>query len=120
MDDVRIKQVEALTEVYHYNKKLLEEIPLLVNALSDTTKEGILSYLNAFLEGLNWEIEITNRCMDYINQDKVRINGKQVRNTMELLSGSVLAKDYVGVAEILQNGVEAYLEDMGKIVKELI
>ena len=120
MDVLRQRQIEALTELYSYNKKMLEALPSLVWELDDNMQSNTLSYLNSFLEGLNWEIQVTNRCLNYINEDKIRLNKKQVSNTMDQLNRTILADEYIGVAEVLQNGVEAYLKDMQEIAKELI
>ena len=120
MTSLRKRQKEALSELYNYNKKLIESLPKIAGELNGNRKEDTLSYLNAFLDGLNWVIEVTNGCMDYINEDKIRINQTQVKNTMAELNESVLTGDFEAVAQILQNGVESYLIDMQKISEELM
>lgn len=120
MTNLRKRQREALAELYDYDAKLLNALPKLAEGLLGKVDLDTLSYLNAFMEGLNWVIEVTNGCMDYINGDKIRINSIQVRNTMDELNQSYLREEYATVSQILQNGVETFLKDMQRIANELI
>lgn len=123
LTDLRIQQMEALKEVSSYSIRLLKVLPWL-SVRMHGVEEGMMDWksqilLNQFLEGLNWVIKVTNKSMDYINESKIRINQRQVSNTMDEFNCANLAHDYIGMAEVMENGIQIFLEDIQRTATEL-
>lgn len=119
MDELRTKQMEVLETVCEYNVKLISGIQDVIEIVHEDEAVDP-EYLNLIIEGINWVIQVTNLTLPLLNQDHERINKDQVSNTMNHLSSALLEGESNKIADILQNGVLLFLEDVEKAAKDVI
>lgn len=120
MDDLHERQIEVLKELLNYDLKLLRALPKISWELTDSFRPDTLYALNEFLNGVNWVIEVTNLTLVLINKERVRINSKQVSNTIKEFNIALADMDCIRMAMILENGIQLYLEDVLKAAMEVV
>lgn len=119
MEELREKQIEALETVCEYNVKLVKGIQSLIEIVHEEETVDT-EFLSQVIEGINWVIQVTNLTLPLLNENHEKINKDQVSNTMNRLSSAISDGEYPKIADILQNGVLLFLEDVDKAAKETI
>ncbi|MEG1458557.1 MAG: hypothetical protein RSB37_01005 [Acetivibrio sp.] len=120
MKNIRKRQMEALEELCIYDKKLLRILPTISRELSEDLQGDTLDLLHQFADGLNWVIEVTNACMELIQENKSKINSKQISNSVEAFECALNKEDLEEIASVMQNGIQFFLEDILDAASQIV
>lgn len=112
--------MEALEELCIYDKKLLRILPTISRELSEDLQGDTLDLLHQFADGLNWVIEVTNACMELIQENKSKINSKQISNSVEAFECALNKEDLEEIASVMQNGIQFFLEDILDAASQIV
>lgn len=112
MNELRIQQVEALEAALEYSKKLSNGIKNVSEELKGNRQPDTDEYLNQVINGLNWVIEVVNGTMSLLNEKEEVFVKEDVNTTVGKLSEALQAKDDAAIADILENGVLAFVDKL--------
>jgi hypothetical protein len=62
--------MEALEVLADFNKRLLQNIPILVKELSGKRVEDSNKFQKTIIDAINWEVQVMNGTMDLLNKGK--------------------------------------------------
>ncbi len=119
MEDLRTQQIEALQVVSGYIDKLIPSMKTIIGELRGTRLEDTQDFLTQILNGMNWCIEVFNGTMDFVNEDKERINKEQVNKGILELGDALKKKDDQKTAQMLETTVIPFLQDLKDAATEL-
>lgn len=119
MEDIRAEQKEALEVLVEFNEKLLHNIPILVKELSGERLEDTEDFKKSIIDAINWEVQVVNGTLDFLNEGKVRVDKEAVNEKILALGKAIKEKDDKKLAEAFSNVVSVF-ENLGKAAKEVI
>lgn len=119
MDIIRQQQIEAVNDMIAYNKKLVKAVQEIIIELKGMQQPDTEDLLNQIVEGINWEIQVVNGSIEYINEDNEIINmiefDKAVNNHNEAINSG---KDEA-IADSFQVNILPFLLKIGNVqIKE--
>ncbi len=103
--DYKQQQLEALSELYSYNKKLTKAIIDMIKELREELKDDSNEYLNLLTDGINWEFNVLNHTLDLINESEVVISAEYLSSVANNLSSAIQSKDALRIAEIFEKDI---------------
>ncbi|WP_073279975.1 hypothetical protein [Anaerocolumna jejuensis] len=110
-ESLKIKQLEALEELYHYSQKLIPAIETVSGELRGNGQEDTDEYLKSILNGINWIIEVLNRTMDLVNVGEVIIDKEKINLVIHDLGEAIKGKNDEMIAEALTKEVLPFIVD---------
>ena len=119
MEDKRIQQKEALESLVEFNERILKNMNIIVKELSGERLDDTDNFLNGIIEGMNWEIEVLNGTLDFLNEEKERINKDAFDAACVRLSKAVKAKDDQSMAAAFTELIPLF-ENLGNAAKEVV
>lgn len=114
MDDIRQQQIEALQVAHEYTIKLSRGIENVIGELSGNRLEDTDIYLDEIVKGINWTIEIVNRTMDIINEEKQYIVKEEVNQYVEALGEALSKKEDALIADALK-GIHTFIKRVEEV-----
>lgn len=114
MDDVRQQQIEALQVAHEYTIKLSKGIENVIGELSGNRLEDTDVYLDEIVKGINWTIEIINRTMDVINEEKMYIVKEEVNQYVQALSEALSKKEDALIADAMKN-IHTFIKNVEEV-----
>ncbi len=114
MEDIRVRQMEALKMADEYLEKLIPNMEALIEELNGEEKEDTQEYLNQVIEGLNFMIETFNVTMSLINEDKTVIDKDEINRVVLNLSDAMISKNYRQAATIMDSGILPFLKALAQ------
>lgn len=109
------EEVEALETLKEYNKKVVKALKEIVPELKGDKKEDTDEYLQHILKGVNWEIQVLNGTMNYLNREKEVISKEKANKVVITINEAVSNKDNQKIAQAVEEGLLPFLEKLNEI-----
>ena len=119
MEDIRTEQKEALEVLVEFNERLLKNMNIIVKELSGERLDDTENFLNAIIEGMNWEIEVLNGTLDLLNEGKERVAQEAFNVACVKLNEAIQAKEDASMAAAFTELIPLF-ENLGNAAKEAI
>ena len=114
--DNRKEQIEALETLSNFNKRIIKNIPILADELSDNRLEDTDKFCKSTIDAINWEVQVMNGTMELLNEGKQRIDKAEFNKKITCLAEAIQLDSDEKLAEafrqlqsqfrILQNAIE--------------
>lgn len=95
MEDNRREEKEALKVLTEYSPKLLKSMRNVMEELHGNRQPDTDEYLLSIIKGMNWEIQVLNGTMDYLNEIEQLID-KQAANALFVNFSKIYQKKVYG------------------------
>lgn len=118
MEDVRQQQIEAVAEMAEYNKKLVKAVREIIVELKGEDMPDTEDFLKQIVEGINWEIQVVNGTLDYINEDEDLLDKEQFNQAVINHNEAINAKDNEKLAESFEVNILPYLLKLQDITEK--
>lgn len=109
------EEIEALETLKEYNVKVVKALKEIIPELKGEKKEDTDEYLQHILKGINWEIQVINGTMKYLNREEEVISKEGTNEIILRLNDAINAKDEEKVAQILEAELLPFLEKLNEI-----
>lgn len=116
MEDIRQQQIEALSVLGEYNKKLVKAVKEIVIELNGQQRPDTEEFLKQIVDGINWEIQVVNGTLDYINEDEALLDKDEFNNAILRHNDAVQSREDSIIAQSLEENVLPYLIMLDDIV----
>lgn len=118
MEDVRQQQIEAVAEMAEYNKKLVKAVREIIVELKGEDMPDTEDFLKQIVEGINWEIQVVNGTLGYINEDEELLDKEQFNQAVINHNEAINAKDNGKLAESFEVNILPYLLKLQDITEK--
>lgn len=102
MEVTREEKKEALKTLMEYNPKVIHNIKIIIKELSGERMDDTDAFLKDILNAINWEIEVLNGTMDFLNEGIIRIEKEKVNTCIVALGNAVAEKEDTKIAEAFE------------------
>lgn len=119
MQDNRAEQKEALETLVEFNKRLVQNMEILVKELSGARLEDTDKFLKGIVDAINWEVQVMNGTMDLLNEGKIRIQKEDFNCKILALSEGIKEKDDYKMAKAVEDLIPEF-ENLGQAAQEVI
>lgn len=109
------EEIEALEALREYNVKIVKALKEIVPELEGTKKEDTDEYLQHIFKGINWEIQVLNGTMDYLNRDKEVVSKDSTNEMIIRLNEAVNSKDDKKIAGVIAEELLPFLEKLNQL-----
>ena len=109
------EEIEAMETLKEYNKKVVKALKEIVPELKGEKKEDTDEYLQHILKGVNWEIQVLNGTMNYLNREKEVISKEKANKIVTGINEAVSSKDNQKIAQAVEEGLLPFLEKLNEI-----
>ena len=111
MEDNRREEKEALKVLTEYSPKLLKSMRNVMEELHGNRQPDTDEYLLSIIKGMNWEIQVLNGTMDYLND-------KQAANNLFVNFSKIYQeKDDAKLAEAFEKEMIPFFEKLEEAAK---
>lgn len=119
MEDNRAEQKEALETLIEFNGRLVKNMEILIKELSGARLEDTDKFLKGIIDAINWEVQVMNGTMDFLNEGKVRIDKEDFNQKILALGEGIKAKDDEKMAAAVKALIPKF-EELGQAAQEVI
>lgn len=112
------EEIEALETLKGYNVKVVKALKEIIPELKGEKKEDTEEYLKHILNGINWEIQVINGTMSYINRDGEVISKDKVNQIIVDLNDAIQKKQDMEIAGIMESQMLPFLVSLTGIIEE--
>lgn len=116
MEDIRQQQIEAVSAMGEYNKKLVKAVREVIIELKGEQRPDTQDFLKQIVDGINWEIQVVNGSLDYINENEELIDKEEFNQAILRHNDAVKSEEDNTIAESLEENVLPYLTLIDNIV----
>ena len=117
MEDNRREEKEALKVLTEYSPKLLKSMRNVMEELHGKRQPDTDEYLLSIIKGMNWEIQVLNGTMDYLNETGQLID-KQAANALFVNFSKIYQeKDDEKLAEVFEKDMIPFFEKLEEVAK---
>ncbi len=109
------EEIEALEALKAYNVKVVKALKEIIPELKGEKKEDTDEYLQHIFKGINWEIQVINGTMKYVNREKEVISKEATNNIIVKLNDAINAKNDEKVGEVMETELLPFLEKLNEI-----
>lgn len=109
------EEIEALETLKQYNVKVVKALKEIIPELKGEKKEDTDEYLQHIFKGINWEIQVLNGTMDYLNREEEVISKKNANEMILKLNEAVNDKSDEKIAGVLEEHLLPFLEKLNEI-----
>ena len=102
MEDNRKEEKEALAVLVEYSPKLIKSMKAVVEELRGNRQPDTDEYLLSIIKGMNWEIEVLNGTMDYLNETEQIIDKAAANELFISFSRTYQEKDDIKLADAFE------------------
>lgn len=120
MEDTRREQREALQALTEYSPRLLQAMKNAAEELDGNRQPDTDGYLDSIIKGMNWELQILNATMDYINEDHTEIDKTAVNTVITEFNTAYQKKDDKVISELLKEEVILLFEKIAEAAQKKI
>ncbi|MDE5781965.1 MAG: molecular chaperone [Lachnospiraceae bacterium] len=118
MEDIRQQQIEAIEELKNYNKRLVKAVREIIIELKGEDRPDTEDFLKQIVEGINWEIQVVNGTLDYINEDEILLDKEQFNQAVLNHNEAINTKDDTKLAESFEVNILPYLLKLEEITEK--
>lgn len=119
MQSTREEQKEALETLVEFNERLLKNMKIIVKELSGARLDDTDIFLADILKAINWEIQVTNRTIELLNEKEQNIDKDTFNQAIIQLNTAVKDNDDAKMAAAFQ-GVIPLFEQLEVAAKKVI
>lgn len=112
------EEIEALETLKGYNVKIVKALQEIIPELKGDKKEDTEEYFQHILKGINWEIQVINGTMGYINRNKEIISKEKVNDSILKLNEAINSKNNNVVAEVVEKELLPFLAGLNLNIEE--
>lgn len=112
------EEIEALETLKEYNVKVIKALNEIIPELKGEKKEDTDEYLQHIFKGINWEIQVLNGTMKYLNRKEELISKEKVNNTIVKLNDAMNAEDTREVAEVVEMELLPFLSGLNENIEK--
>lgn len=109
------EEIEALETLKEYNVKVVKALEEIIPELKGEKKEDTDEYLQNIFKGINWEIQVLNGTMDYLNREKEVVSKDSVNGIIVKLNEAVNDKSDEKIAGVLEEDLLPFLEKLNEM-----
>lgn len=120
MDEREQLQREALQELIQYSAKLIPAVQTIIEELQGNEQADTGEFLNEVINGINWEIEVYNRCAALINSKSSYIDKKAMIVAVTNLGQSLGSGHNQQVATCLEEDFLPFLNNLALAAKMVV
>ena len=115
MEDNRREEKEALKVLTEYSPKLLKSMRNVMEELHGNRQPDTDEYLLSIIKGMNWEIQVLNGTMDYLNETGQLI---EAANALFVNFSKIYQeKDDEKLAEVFEKDMIPFFEKLEEVAK---
>lgn len=118
MEDKRKEQKEALQTLIEYSPKLLKAMYTVAEELKGNRQPDTDEYLKTIINGMNWELQVVNGTIDYLNEEEVKIDKEKANNIIIGFDKVYKEKDDEKLSEFLKEQIIGLFEQIEAAAKE--
>lgn len=118
--ELKKQQIEALKALLEYNTRLIKSVNLILIELKEERKDDTDEFQRKILDGINWEIEILNRTLSLINEEKEVMNKEEINNNIIKFGNKLKSKEDLKIAEGFENDILPILIQIEEVVPNII
>lgn len=119
MEDNRAEQREALEVLVEFNDRLLKNMGIIIKEFSGERLDDTDAFLKGITDAMNWEIQVMNGTLDFLNEGKERIDKETFNAAVIKLGDAIKAKDDAAMAEAMKELVPMF-ENLGAAAREVL
>ncbi len=119
MADNKAEQKEALEVLMNFNGRLIGNMNIIIEELSEERKEDTDKFLEDIIKSVNWEIGVVSGTLSLLNEDKERVNKEQFNQVVMNFGEAIEAKDDAKIAEAIKALIPEF-ENLGRAAKEVV
>ena len=82
-------------------------------------EKEIIEFLKGIIDAINWEVQVMNGTMDFLNEGKVRIDKEDFNQKILALGEGIEAKDDEKMAAAVKALIPKF-EELGQAAQEVI
>lgn len=116
-EDNRREEKEALKVLTEYSPKLLKSMRNVMEELHGNRQPDTDEYLLSIIKGMNWEIQVLNGTMDYLNETEQLIDKQAANNLFVNFSKIYQEKDDAKLAEAFEKEMIPFFEKLEEAAK---
>lgn len=120
MEDNRAEQVEALQALAEYNPRLVKAMKAVVSELQDNRQPDTDEYMQAIVNGMNWEIEVLNGTLSLVNEKSVQIDKAAANDIFVDFGNTYQAKDDAALVGLFETKVIPFFEQLEEIALTIV
>lgn len=117
MEDNRAEEKEALGALVEYSPKLLKGMQAVIKELEGNRQPDTDEYLKSVINGMNWEIQVLNGTMAYLNEDKQLIDKSEANNLFVDFGNAYQEKNDAKIAAQLEEKLIPFFTKLEEIAK---
>lgn len=112
MQSIEELQKSALSALVEYSSRLINGTEIVIGELRGDKKSDTEELFNLVIQGINWEIEVFNKCEDLINRDNIQIDKNKMADSVVRLGKIMQEKDEIKLAACLDVDFLPFLRAM--------
>lgn len=109
------EEIEALETLKQYNVKVVKALNEIIPELKGEKKEDTDEYLQHIFKGINWELQVLNGTMKYLNREKEVVSKDSANEMIIKLNEAVNDKNDEKIAGVLEEDLLPFLEKLNEI-----
>lgn len=109
------EEIEALEELKSYNVKMVKTLKEIIPELKGQKKEDTDEYFQHILKGLNWEIQVLNGTMNYLNRNEIIIDKEKLNRSISELNSAISDKNECLIIYAIEN-LFSFFENLNGII----
>lgn len=110
------EEIEALETLKEYNVKVVKALKEIIPELKGEKREDTDEFLQHIFKGINWEIQVLNGTMKYLNRENEVVSKEGANEIIIKLNEAVNDKDDVKIAGVLEEDLLPLLENLENII----
>lgn len=115
------EEIEALQALKEYNVKIVKALKEIIPELKGEKQPDTDEYLQNILKGINWEIQVINGTMKYLNREEEVVSKEGVNSMIVKLNETLQNKGQdEQVAAILEERLLPFLEELDQIAEKAV
>ena len=117
MEDNRKEEKEALAALVEYSPNLIKSMKAVVEELRGNRQPDTDEYLLSIIKGMNWEIEVLNGTMDYLNETEQVIDKAAANELFISFSRTYQEKDDIKLADAFEKDMIPFFTRLQDVAK---
>ncbi len=118
MTNTRVEEKEALQALVDYSPKLIRGMQGVSDELAGDWKPDTEEYLLSVIKGMNWELQVLNGTLDYLNEEEQLLDKEKYNEALKRFNESYQNKDYEALSENLRSEVITLFVELEEIAKQ--
>jgi len=110
------EEIEALEALKSYNVKMVKALKEIIPELKGQKKEDTDEYFQHILKGLNWEIQVLNGTMNYLNRNEIIIDKEKLNRSISELNSAVQDNNSKMIGNVVEQCIYPFLIELNNII----